>query len=405
MSLSRTSQLLSSPDTFSSLAEERLTATVPASLGRNPYLASFKSDSSSVAEDPLSPSAITQRKRISSLTSYRSSMVKAQPEDISSGRRRLTLAFTTAGFNLPTKCGWLQKKSPKFLVGWQWRYFELKDKKLYYFKNTVGRKPKGVINFDLVSLKIVDVSNSCEFILVPQASKRQFKIKAESQQVKAEWITELREHLLLSEGRTQRTSRIVLTKEWWRIDRISEMQFLSQADTGDLLLFRSQGTPSKLQRALTQSKFDHVALIIRYGSGELALLESTSLDGVNIVKWQDFIEYRWHLLYQVIVYRHLETERNEEKIQRLESFICKVKGMQYLLNPIGILKQRDPVGPDQGFFCSQLIASAYKAMEVLHASVPSVSVLPGHFSYEKDLQLIGRSFLGEEQLVDFDLAS
>jgi hypothetical protein len=317
----------------------------------------------------------------------------------------MTLAFTTVDFNLAVKCGWLQKKSPKFFIGWQWRYFELKDKKLYYFKNTVGRKPKGVINFDLVSIEIVDVSNSCEFILVPQASKRQFKIKAESQLVKAEWIAEIQEHLLLSEGRTQRHSRVVLTKEWWRIDRISEMQFVSQADTGDILLFRSHDTPSKLQRALTQSKFDHVALIIRYGSGELALLESTSLDGVSIVKWQDFIEYRWHLLYQLVVYRHLETERNDDKIQRLESFICKVKGMQYLLNPIGILKQRDPVGPDQGFFCSQLIASAYKAMEVLHASVPSISVLPGHFSYEKDLQLIGRSFLGEEQLVDFDLVA
>lgn len=319
-------------------------------------------------------------------------------------RQRRTLTYSSILVNLPARSGWLQKKSPKFFIGWQWRYFELKDKKLYYFKNTVGRKPKGVINFDLVSIDIVDVSNSCEFILAPQGCRRKFRIRAESKEIKQDWLISLHDHVTISEGRSRKMVRVASVSEWWRIDRISELQFMNVADTGDILLFRSKDATARLQRCLLNSKYDHVAMVIRYATGELALLESTSLDGVSIVRWQDFTSYRWHLLYNMIVFRHLETERNDEMIQKLEDFICKVKGMQYLLNPIGIIKKRDPTGPDQGFFCSQLIASAYKEIGVLHSGVPSVSVLPGHFSYEHTLQLVDRAFLGEEQLIDFDLA-
>jgi hypothetical protein len=183
-----------------------------------------------------------------------------------------SIVFSSNEFDLPSRCGWLQKKSPKFLIGWQWRYFELKDKKLYYFKSTVGRKPKGVINFDLVFVEMVDVANSNEFTLVPLGSKRRFFIKAESPQVKHEWLQDLTDHLLMAAGR-ENTS-LVSSAEWWRTDRISMMQF---------------------------------------------------------------------------------------------------------------------------------IASAYKAMQIMHPDVASVSVLPGKFSYEGDLQLIGSSFLGEEQLIDFNI--
>jgi hypothetical protein len=345
-------------------------------------------------------------KKIASLSSFPSSLLDSEDEvnpPTDNAKRPLALSYSMVAFNLPSRTGWLQKKSPKFFIGWQWRYFELKDKKLYYFKNTVGRKPKGVINFDLVHVEVVDVKGSNEFVIAPVGSKRKFRIRAESVKVKRAWLNEIEDHLLLSEGRSRRPDRIVNMKEWWRTDRISELQFMNAADTGDILLFRSLDATSKLQRVVLSSKYDHVALVIRYSNGELALLESTSMDGVSIVRWQDFMVYRWHLLYQWIVFRHLETTRDEEMVLRLQDFICKVKGMQYLINPISLIQRRDPTGPDQGFFCSQLVASAYKAIDVLHPAVASVSVLPGHFSYEADLQMIGSSFLGEEQLIDFEL--
>jgi hypothetical protein len=345
-------------------------------------------------------------KRIPSLSSFTSSALDIEHEvnpPTGNAKLPLTLTYSAVTYNLPSRTGWLQKKSPKFLIGWQWRYFELNHKKLYYFKNTVGRKPKGVINFDLVNVEVVDVKDSNEFVIAPVGCKRRFRIRAESVVAKRAWLSDLEDHLVLSEGRSRRPDRIVSMKEWWRTDRISELQFSTVADTGDILLFRSLDATSKLQRVVLSSKYDHVALVIRYANGELALLEATSLDGVSIVRWQDFMVYRWYVYYQRIVFRHLETNRDEEMILRLQDFICKVKGMQYLINPISLIQRRDPTGPDQGFFCSQLVASAYKAIDVMHPAVASVSVLPGHFSYEADLQMIGSSFLGEEQLIDFEL--
>ena len=62
--------------------------------------------------------------------------------------------------------GFLDKKSPKLLVGWQvlqslfnfyqTRYFVLKNRKLqYYKKKEVQDKPKGIINFDLVDCTLL----------------------------------------------------------------------------------------------------------------------------------------------------------------------------------------------------------------------------------------------------------
>ena len=47
------------------------------------------------------------------------------------------------------KEGYLEKYSPAFLVGWQRRFFVLKDGKLKYYKDKSDLSvPQGVINFD-----------------------------------------------------------------------------------------------------------------------------------------------------------------------------------------------------------------------------------------------------------------
>jgi hypothetical protein len=51
--------------------------------------------------------------------------------------------------------GPLKKQSTRMLLGWQWRYFILQDKKLFYFhqkpKNGLEQeRPRFIINFDFV---------------------------------------------------------------------------------------------------------------------------------------------------------------------------------------------------------------------------------------------------------------
>lgn len=50
------------------------------------------------------------------------------------------------------------------------------------------------------------------------------------------------------------------------------------ADTGDILLYRTRGVAAKMTRALSHSKYDHVALILKFEPelDETFLLDATS---------------------------------------------------------------------------------------------------------------------------------
>lgn len=49
-------------------------------------------------------------------------------------------------------------------------------------------------------------------------------------------------------------------------DTISERQFTSQAETGDILLFYTRHIGAQIQRVLTNSDFDHVAMVVKFRS-------------------------------------------------------------------------------------------------------------------------------------------
>lgn len=120
--------------------------------------------------------------------------------------------------------------------------------------------------------------------------------------------------------------------------------------------------------------------------------------------WDDFMRYRWHLLYSRLVYRHLEVERTEEMLTILESFINEVKGKPYRITASKLFTRgvnTDP-GSEKTFFCSELVAAAYKRLGYLTPDLASCKYWPGNFSDEQTLELTQGS-LGEELLIDFDV--
>ena len=64
---------------------------------------------------------------------------------------------------------------------------------------------------------------------------------------------------------------------------MSLKKFEKEVETGDILLFRGKSALCKLQRAVTRGKYDHVALLIKYPSGNISLFEVTGADGVAIL--------------------------------------------------------------------------------------------------------------------------
>jgi len=47
--------------------------------------------------------------------------------------------------------GFLKKRSPKYLMGWQKRWCVLKDQKFFYFKNETAFRQLGCISFNIVT--------------------------------------------------------------------------------------------------------------------------------------------------------------------------------------------------------------------------------------------------------------
>jgi len=56
--------------------------------------------------------------------------------------------------DLPTLEGYLKKKAPSFLQGYQKRYFKLEDRRLRYYDSEKMEVMLGVINFDLLMVRV-----------------------------------------------------------------------------------------------------------------------------------------------------------------------------------------------------------------------------------------------------------
>lgn len=102
-----------------------------------------------------------------------------------------------------------------------------------------------------------------------------------------------------------------------------------------------------------------------------------------------------------IVYRHLEVSLTDEMLKSLQSFVDSEQGKNYFISAKQIVCKKGD--EENGYFCSQLVAAAYKCMGLLPSSVSSASFWPGHFSSSNELHMCYDAFLAEEQVIDFNI--
>ena len=304
---------------------------------------------------------------------------------------------------LPMKCGWLKKKSPSVWRRWQNRYFVLYNKRLYYYASDDCERLKGVINFDQVSVDIQlrPADKPTKLTLRPLGHKRVFHMASADPATLTDWAVAVHAHVSVSQGKAKDIIRPSLEGRFWRRDYISDETFRKVACTGDLLLFRSHSLAGSLLRCATGSAYDHVALVLRYSLDEIAILEATSQDGVAIVRYDDFFYHGWLRLYKRITLRHLELPRTDEFMQNMKNFIENSLGKSYKLNPKKLLRTVDP-GTEEDFFCSELVAAAYKKLGLLPAELPARSLWPKDFAEGSRLVLLQGS-LSPEMPVDYSL--
>ncbi|CAD8084322.1 unnamed protein product [Paramecium primaurelia] len=245
------------------------------------------------------------------------------------------------------KEGWLMKKSPKLLVGWQVncqyitkiyqkRYIKIQEGKMQYFKGS--EKFKGCIDFHLITVTIIPIMKNNVIHEIRQffgsmiirlelnGIKKIFQFKSIDRKDLQDWYSCLKQHILMTQSYPKMTP--LNHESMWRFERISETYFRKKADTGDIHLFRGQSPLSKIYRAFTGDNFDHVALLLRYNKGELFLLESMGQTGVNLLSWDTFMQSNWHNLYQQMVYKQLEVNKSMKYLKNLNNLL------KYLLSKI-----------------------------------------------------------------------
>lgn len=360
----------------------------------------LKSKNSSLCSISTSDKSIGALQRLSSA---QKPLVDSKDMELSEGHFN-EKKFPNTGPN--EKSGWLKKQSDNILKNWAWRFFILKDYKLCYYRKPGDSKLSGVLNFTQVSatLKIYNASRPTMLSILVKGLTYTLNLKSDSPNELQDWANHIQKQIDNSCGKIKEIALMSFGEKLWKHERVSEYFFKTSAGTGDLLLFRSKGLNSKIQRGLTGGKYDHVALILCYSSGKICLLEATHSTGVDILDWEDFIGLGFHLGVERIVYRSLKFERTEYKLQKLEEFIKRVEGKAYGLSMKKLLPYftKSNPGDESDFFCSELVASAYKALEILPLTIASNTLLPGNFSEDKGLSLINAE-LGHEQVIDFDL--
>mmetsp|Transcript_13139 Transcript_13139/g.19170 ORF Transcript_13139/g.19170 Transcript_13139/m.19170 type:complete len:240 (-) Transcript_13139:380-1099(-) len=235
--------------------------------------------------------------------------------------------------------------------------------------------------------------------------KRKFKLKSKTPEDLQSWKAALQETVNISEGKKNKSVHYSISSKFWRHESISDKDFRMRVTTGDIVLFRSKNLAAKLMRGLTRSQYDHVALALRYESGDIALLEATNNEGVNIVYWEDFYFNDWFREYDRIVFRHLEVHRTDKMVAELENFLEATLGKKYGISAKKIFSRfrNSEHETEEKFFCSELVAAAYRQIGVLAESIAPSTIWPGDFSGTSTKLHLVKARLCPEQVIDINL--
>jgi len=172
---------------------------------------------------------------------------------------------------------------------------------------------------------------------------------------------------------------------------------------------------ARLQRTFTYSKYDHVGIAVR-AFDDIYLYDSVYNGGVQLTNWKDFKYHEYYKDYARIAYRKLEVKDSTIKQQIQENlfkFVTEHTGKKYELSLKKLLRrnstvpatgQNNGVNPpgnaagnsQEGFFCSELVAAAYKSVGLLNPFVASTRYLPVSFSQKKGLKLLRDARLSNE---------
>ncbi|CAK93081.1 unnamed protein product (macronuclear) [Paramecium tetraurelia] len=157
--------------------------------------------------------------------------------------------------------------------------------------------------------------------------------------------------------------------------------FEKRAESLDLLLFKNKSIACQLQRLITNSEYDHVALLLRNNKNLLHVFEANSDDGVCIYTWDALMQSNFKDYVTQISFRQLYTKRDMTLLLKLQDFVYKNHGKKYSANIMKLCKKRSITGVEkENYFCSELIAACYKHIGIMENDISSCQFWPKDFA-------------------------
>jgi len=198
---------------------------------------------------------------------------------------------------------------------------------------------------------------------------------------------------------------------------VKATELMKIARTGDIVLFRSKHPSGLIIRSWSGGDYDHIAMAYRFND-DILLLEALGgsfigggkSEGIKMFAWQNFLSERWYDQYSAVVIRRLVGPSKVVKRQIVKKFAKFLKTVvhdqnpKYSWHPMKVLSTRPslpPSDPKRTYFCSELIAKAYKEAGLLRTSVPTAAYYPSYFQKKKDLKLLKGFELSPDIFIDF----
>ena len=308
------------------------------------------------------------------------------------------------------------------------------------------------INLDLVTCKLIVHKEKLKFRLLLLGNKRSSNnyinnIKTikfnciNSEKSRFYHVCEIiNKCIILSDGYKSNIFGINYNKSYFTQNYINVLDLVKEANSCDILLFKSFSSTSKCQRCITKGDYDHIALLIK-NENNLILFDCLDNHGIRLRNFIDLIILKENLSYEKIVFRKLminiedmceyickkatdnlefynsysieSMSHNEIKNkfyrilnQKLNSFIKYNKNARYNFSFCKYLckSKRTPNSQNlnrNSYFCSELIAAVYMYCDIMSKEFDPFDYLPGDFDEKGKIEFINGFNFCPENILDF----
>mmetsp|Transcript_19700 Transcript_19700/g.29417 ORF Transcript_19700/g.29417 Transcript_19700/m.29417 type:complete len:899 (-) Transcript_19700:57-2753(-) len=183
--------------------------------------------------------------------------------------------------------------------------------------------------------------------------------------------------------------------------------YVKDASTGDILLFETKNFSGSVVRTATRSRYDHIAIILVLSTGSrrhVGVLEALGNHGVQLHNFSAFAR-GWHKQYTTMAVRRLNfnPRYGAQSRAELSKFVREAVGKPYKWSPTMHFRKASTMSntPIKSFFCSELVAKAYKVMALLRPDLPSSVYIPGSFEMSSGMTLLSGASLESEIALEF----